>query len=68
MRAWAGDQGGTGRGWEHFGTFDGEHPGTFSYHTTTSPQSLWGPAGCKGEGALSSSDLTNLTRPFLLPL
>lgn len=34
----------------------------------TSPQCLWGPVRCKGEGAPSSSDLTNLTRPFLLPL
>lgn len=33
----------------------------------TSPQCLWGPVRCKGEGPPSSSDMTNLTRPFLLP-
>lgn len=36
--------------------------------TTSAERRLWGPVRWKGEGAPSSSDLPNLTRPFLLPL
>lgn len=68
MTAWAGHRAGSGGAGGTSELLIGSILALSPATQTTSAGRLWGPVRWKGEGAPSFSHLTNLTRPFLLPL